>query len=224
MMVLYPCEPQDNPLYPFQSLCLTHAGPLSHLWPTSVPQIIPVVARMLSEMFSGENTRSFDSGSVRLQISIPDIKDNIVTHLKQLYCLLQNHQGQDGWTLPPGPGLNIVQTLQAQWSTVNSNITYITVCFSLRLEGADCWPSSTDVEPYLEVWTLYCRILVLFSSDILRRGFSVYKVVDPASGSRDRCGGCSGQSPAWRNGTFNIVNELQESPCAVFIQNWVCDY
>lgn len=69
---------------------------------------------MISEMFSGDNNLSFDSSSVRLQISIPDIKDNIVSHLKELYSLLQNHQGQEGWALPPNSGLNIAQALQTQ--------------------------------------------------------------------------------------------------------------
>ncbi|XP_077356670.1 interferon regulatory factor 5 isoform X2 [Festucalex cinctus] len=70
-------------------------------WPDQKPkekklivvQVVPVVARILTEMFSGENSWSIDS--IRLQISNPDVKDQTVEQFKELQKLLhsQNIQG-----------------------------------------------------------------------------------------------------------------------------------
>lgn len=64
------------------------------------PQVIPVVARILTEMFSGELSWSTDS--IRLQISNPDVKDQTVAQFKELQRLLQSQNIQGPWN-PTGP-------------------------------------------------------------------------------------------------------------------------
>ncbi|XP_036376382.1 LOW QUALITY PROTEIN: interferon regulatory factor 5-like [Megalops cyprinoides] len=72
-------------------------------WPDKRPkekkliivQVTPVVARILTEMFSGELSWSTDS--IRLQISHPDLKDQTVEQFKELHRLLQRQQGQAPW-------------------------------------------------------------------------------------------------------------------------------
>ncbi|KAF0028676.1 hypothetical protein F2P81_017781 [Scophthalmus maximus] len=73
-------------------------------WPDKKPkekkliivQVVPVVARILTEMFSGELSWSTDS--IRLQISNPDVKDQTVEQFKELQRLLQSQQIQGPWT------------------------------------------------------------------------------------------------------------------------------
>ncbi|XP_017295980.1 interferon regulatory factor 5 isoform X2 [Kryptolebias marmoratus] len=80
-------------------------------WPDKKPkekkliivQLVPVVARILTEMFSGELNWSTDS--IRLQISTPDVKDQTVEQFKELQRLLQSQLGLQGpWgpSVPPG--------------------------------------------------------------------------------------------------------------------------
>ncbi|NXE57521.1 IRF5 factor, partial [Casuarius casuarius] len=71
-------------------------------WPDQKPkekklitvQVVPVAARLLLEMFSGELSWSADS--IPLQISHPDLKDKMVEQFKELHQLWQNQQ-----RLPP---------------------------------------------------------------------------------------------------------------------------
>uniref|UniRef100_A0A3B4A5E3 IRF tryptophan pentad repeat domain-containing protein n=1 Tax=Periophthalmus magnuspinnatus TaxID=409849 RepID=A0A3B4A5E3_9GOBI len=77
-------------------------------WPDRKPkekkliivQVVPVVARILTEMFSGELSWSTDS--IRLQISNPDVKDQTVQQFKELQRLLQSQHNHGPWT-PAGP-------------------------------------------------------------------------------------------------------------------------
>ncbi|XP_064297767.1 interferon regulatory factor 5 isoform X3 [Phalacrocorax carbo] len=89
-------------------------------WPDQKPkekklitvQVVPVAARLLLEMFSGELSWSADS--IPLQISHPDLKDKMVEQFKELHQLWQNQQrlppvqpepgaAAGAWALPPGP-------------------------------------------------------------------------------------------------------------------------
>uniref|UniRef100_A0A8B9F2E1 Interferon regulatory factor 5 n=3 Tax=Psittaciformes TaxID=9223 RepID=A0A8B9F2E1_9PSIT len=73
-------------------------------WPDQKPkekklitvQVVPVAARLLLEMFSGELSWSADS--IPLHISHPDLKDKMVEQFKELHKLWQNQQ-----RLPPPP-------------------------------------------------------------------------------------------------------------------------
>lgn len=72
-------------------------------WPDKKPkekklimvQVVPVVARILTEMFSGE--LSWSNDSIRLQISNPDVKDQTVEQFKELQRLLQSQHIQGPW-------------------------------------------------------------------------------------------------------------------------------
>ncbi|NXB93446.1 IRF5 factor, partial [Vidua chalybeata] len=64
-------------------------------------QVVPVAARLLLEMFSGELSWSADS--IPLQISHPDLKDRMVEQFKELHQLWQSHQRLPPAQPQPGP-------------------------------------------------------------------------------------------------------------------------
>lgn len=67
-------------------------------------QVVPVAARLLLEMFSGELSWSADS--IPLHISHPDLKDRMVEQFKELHQLWQSQQRlpqPPGTTEDPGP-------------------------------------------------------------------------------------------------------------------------
>ncbi|XP_067391090.1 interferon regulatory factor 5 [Emydura macquarii macquarii] len=96
-------------------------------WPDQKPkekklitvQVVPVAARILLEMFSGELSWSADS--IRLQISHPDLKDKMVEQFKELHQLWQNQQSlqappqaHPAQPLEPGPGAWAMQANSMQ--------------------------------------------------------------------------------------------------------------
>ncbi|KAL2777652.1 interferon regulatory factor 5 isoform d [Daubentonia madagascariensis] len=85
-------------------------------WPDPKPrekklitvQVVPVAARLLLEMFSGELSWSADS--IRLQISNPDLKDRMVEQFKELHHIWQSQQRlQPVAQAPPVAGLGAGQ-------------------------------------------------------------------------------------------------------------------
>ncbi|EGV98180.1 Interferon regulatory factor 5 [Cricetulus griseus] len=71
-------------------------------------QVVPVAARLLLEMFSGELSWSADS--IRLQISNPDLKDHMVEQFKELHHIWQSQQRlQPMVQAPPMAGLGAGQ-------------------------------------------------------------------------------------------------------------------
>ncbi|XP_072508889.1 interferon regulatory factor 5 isoform X1 [Notamacropus eugenii] len=83
-------------------------------WPDRKPkekklitvQVVPVAARLLLEMFSGELSWSADS--IRLQISNPDLKDRMVEQFKELHHIWQLQQRlPPASSVPPGQGLPV---------------------------------------------------------------------------------------------------------------------